>query len=87
MQKKKCTLFPILLVCCVLCLTVLVGCTASGSAAQPQTTESTGQPESSESLESSGQASDRDRTVFSGTEPPDRETGLVSELDTIWLIF
>lgn len=79
MQKKKCTLFPILLVCCVLCLTVLASCTSSGSAAQPQTTESTGQPESSESLESSGQASDRDRTVFSGTEPPDRETGLVSE--------
>ena len=79
MQKKKCTLFPVLLVCCVLSLTVLAGCTSSGSAAQPQTTESTGQPESSEPLESSEQASDRDRTVFSSAEPPDRETGLVPE--------
>lgn len=79
MQKKKCTPFPVLLVCCVLSLTVLAGCTSSGSAAQPQTTESTGQPESSEPLESSGQASDRDSTIFSGTEQSDIETGLVPE--------
>lgn len=79
MQKKKCTPFLVLLVCCVLSLTVLASCTSSGSAAQPQTTESTGQPESSEPLESSGQASDRDRTIFSGTEQSDIETGLIPE--------
>ena len=79
MQKKKYTPFPVLLLCCVLSLTALAGCTSSGSAAQPQTTESTGQPESSEPLESSGQASDRDSTIFSGTEQSDIETGLVPE--------